>query len=162
LKTIAVYPGTFDPPTNGHLDIVERSSKVFSKVIVAIAVNIRKKTLFSVEERSEMLRELVSPWKNVEVDSLDGLLADYALRRGAHVVIRGLRAISDFEYEFQMAHVNRKLAPTLDTVIMMTSGQHIYLSSSIVKEVARLGGCVDDMVPPMVRDRMFAKLRATE
>ena len=162
MKTIAVYPGTFDPPTYGHLDIVERSSKFFSKVIVAVAFNIRKTTLFSAEERTEMLRELVSPWKNVEVDILDGLTADYALRKGAHVVLRGLRAVSDFEFEFQMAHVNRKLAPTIDTVIMMTAEQHVYLSSSIVKEVARLGGRTDDMVPPLVRERLFAKLAQEE
>jgi pantetheine-phosphate adenylyltransferase len=132
---------------------------VFSKVIVAVAFNIRKKTMFTPEERVDMLRELTAPMGNVEVDAFDGLLADYAVAKGANVVLRGLRAVSDFEFEFQMAHVNRKLAPKLDTVIMMTGDKHIYISSSIVKEVARHSGRIDDMVPDLVRDRLAAKIR---
>ncbi|HEY5997039.1 MAG TPA: pantetheine-phosphate adenylyltransferase [Candidatus Deferrimicrobiaceae bacterium] len=159
MKTVAVYPGSFDPPTFGHLDIIERGAHVFSKVIVAVAFNIRKKTMFTPEERVEMLRTLTAPMGNVEVDAFDGLLADYTVAKGANVVLRGLRAISDFEYEFQMAHVNRKLAPKLDTVIMIAGEKHIYISSSIVKEVARLNGKIDDMVPELVRDRITAKIR---
>jgi pantetheine-phosphate adenylyltransferase len=162
MKTVAVYPGSFDPPTFGHLDIIGRGSHVFSKVIVAVAFNIRKQTMFTPEERVGMLRELTAPMGNVEVDAFDGLLADYAVEKGANVVLRGLRAVSDFEFEFQMAHVNRKLAPKLDTVIMMTGEKHIYISSSIVKEVARLRGNVDDMVPGLVRDRMAEKIRQHE
>lgn len=159
MKTVAIYPGSFDPPTFGHLDIIERGSHVFSKVIVAVAFNIRKQTMFTPEERIGMLRTLTAPMGNVEVDAFDGLLADYAVAREANVVLRGLRAVSDFEFEFQMAHVNRKLAPKLDTVIMMTGEKHIYISSSIVKEVARLRGKIDDMVPELVRDRVVAKIR---
>lgn len=159
MKTVAVYPGSFDPPTFGHLDIIERGSRVFSKVIVSVAFNIRKKTLFTPEERVEMLRAMTATLDNVEVDAFDGLLADYAVAKEANVVLRGLRAVSDFEFEFQMAHVNRKLAPKLDTVIMMTGDKHIYISSSIVKEVARLHGKIDDMVPALVRDRIAAKIR---
>jgi pantetheine-phosphate adenylyltransferase len=118
--------------------------------------------MFTPEERVGMLRELTAPMGNVEVDAFDGLLADYAVEKGANVVLRGLRAVSDFEFEFQMAHVNRKLAPKLDTVIMMTGEKHIYISSSIVKEVARLRGNVDDMVPGLVRDRMAEKIRQHE
>jgi pantetheine-phosphate adenylyltransferase len=159
MKTVAVYPGSFDPPTFGHLDIIERGAHVFSKVIVAVAFNIRKKTMFTPEERVEMLRKLTAPMGNVEVDAFDGLLAEYTVAKGANVVLRGLRAISDFEYEFQMAHVNRKLAPKLDTVIMIAGEKHIYISSSIVKEVARLNGKIDDMVPGLVRDRIAEKIR---
>lgn len=159
MKTVAIYPGSFDPPTFGHLDIIERGSHVFSRVIVAVAFNIRKQTMFTPEERIGMLRTLTAPMGNVEVDAFDGLLADYAVAREANVVLRGLRAVSDFEFEFQMAHVNRKLAPKLDTVIMMTGEKHIYISSSIVKEVARLRGKIDDMVPELVRDRVVAKIR---
>ena len=162
MKTVAVYPGSFDPPTFGHLDIIGRGAHVFSKVIVAVAFNIRKQTMFSPDERVGMLRELTAHMGNVEVDAFDGLLADYAVDKGANVVLRGLRAVSDFEFEFQMAHVNRKLAPKVDTVMMMTGDKHIYISSSIVKEVARLRGNVDDMVPGLVRDRMAEKLRQNE
>jgi pantetheine-phosphate adenylyltransferase len=159
MKTVAIYPGSFDPPTYGHLDIIERGCHVFSKVIVAVAFNMRKKTMFTPEERVDMLRTITAPLGNVEVDAFDGLLADYAVAREANVVLRGLRAVSDFEFEFQMAHVNRKLAPKLDTVIMMTGEKHIYISSSIVKEVARLQGKIDDMVPGLVRDRIAEKIR---
>jgi pantetheine-phosphate adenylyltransferase len=159
MKTTAVYPGSFDPPTNGHLDIIERSSRMFSRVIVAVALNIRKNVMYTPAERVGMLRELTVRWKNVEVDSFSGLLVDYARKREARVLVRGLRAISDFEYEFQMAHMNKKLAPEIDTVMLMTGEQHSYISSNIVKEIARFGGRIDDLVPPGVRDSVFKKMK---
>ena len=159
MKTTAVYPGSFDPPTNGHLDIIERSSRMFSRVIVAVALNIRKNVMYTPAERVGMLRELTGRWKNVEVDSFSGLLVDYARKREARVLVRGLRAISDFEYEFQMAHMNKKLAPEIDTVMLMTGEQHSYISSNIVKEIARFGGRIDDLVPPAVRESVFKKMK---
>ncbi len=159
MKTTAVYPGSFDPPTNGHLDIIERSSRMFARVIVAVALNIRKNVLYTPAERVGMLRELTSRWKNVEVDSFGGLLVDYARKREARVLVRGLRAISDFEYEFQMAHMNKKLAPEIDTVMLMTGEKHSYISSNIVKEIAMFGGRIDDLVPPAVRDSVFKKMK---
>lgn len=160
MKTVAVYPGSFDPPTFGHLDIVERSSRVFSRVIVAVAKNIRKHTIFSPSERMDMLRRLTREYPNVEVDSFRGLLVEYVESMGAHVVVRGLRAISDFEYEFQMAHMNKKLAPSVDTVFMMTGERYSYISSNITKEIARFGGKIDDLVPPLVRARVKRKIAA--
>jgi len=159
MRTTAVYPGSFDPPTNGHLDIIDRSSRMFARVIVAVALNIRKDALFPAAERVRMLRELTSRWKNVEVDSFSGLLVDYARKREARVLVRGLRAISDFEYEFQMAHMNKKLAPEIDTVMLMTGERHSYISSNIVKEIARFGGRIDDLVPPGVRDSVLKKMK---
>jgi len=159
MRTTAVYPGSFDPPTNGHLDIIERSSRMFARVVVAVALNIRKDALFSPAERVRMLKRLTSRWKNVEIDSFSGLLVDYARRREAHVLVRGLRAISDFEYEFQMAHMNKKLAPEIDTVMLMTGEQHSYISSNIVKEIARFGGRIDDLVPCEVRDNVLNKMK---
>jgi len=158
MKTIAVYPGSFDPPTYGHLDIIERSSRVFSRVIVSVAKNIRKDTMFTAAERMNMLRRLTRSLPNVELDSFRGLLVDYVRLVDAHVVVRGLRAISDFEYEFQMAHMNKKLSPEVDTVFMMTGERYSYISSQIAKEIARFGGKIDDLVPPFVRDRMLGKL----
>ncbi len=158
MRTIAVYPGSFDPPTYGHLDIIERSARVFSRVIVAVARNIRKNEMFTTAERLEMLRKLTRAHANVEVDSFRGLLVEHAREIGAHVVIRGLRAISDFEYEFQMAHMNKKLAPEVDTVFMMTGERYSYISSNIVKEIASFGGKIDDLVPPLVRDRVLGKI----
>ena len=158
MRTIAVYPGSFDPPTFGHLDIIDRSSRVFSRVIVAVAMNIRKNVLFPPAQRKEMLRALTRPYSNVEVDSFRGLLVDYARDKGAHVLVRGLRAISDFEYEFQMAHMNKKLAPDMDTIFMMTGERYSYISSNIVKEIAAFGGKIDDLVPAPVRDRVLAKI----
>ena len=159
MRTTAVYPGSFDPPTNGHLDIIDRSSRMFARVIVAVALNIRKNVLYTPAERVRMLRELTSRWKNVEVDSFSGLLVDYARKREARVLVRGLRAISDFEYEFQMAHMNKKLAPEIDTVMLMTGERHSYISSNIVKEIARFGGRIDDLVPSEVRDVVFKKMK---
>ncbi|MBE0602014.1 MAG: pantetheine-phosphate adenylyltransferase [Deltaproteobacteria bacterium] len=159
MRTTAVYPGSFDPPTNGHLDIIDRSSRMFARVVVAVALNIRKNVMFSPADRVRMLRELTARWKNVEVDSFSGLLVDYARKREARVLVRGLRAISDFEYEFQMAHMNKKLAPEIDTVMLMTGEQHSYISSNIVKEIAGFGGRIDDLVPPGVRDAVFKKMK---
>jgi pantetheine-phosphate adenylyltransferase len=162
MRIIAVYPGSFDPPTNGHLDIIERSSRMFARVVVAVALNIRKNVLFSPAERVRMLKLLTRRWRNVEVDSFHGLLVDYARGREARVLVRGLRAISDFEYEFQMAHMNKKLAPEIDTVMLMTGEQHSYISSNIVKEIGMFGGKIDDLVPPVVRDLVFNKMKGAK
>ena len=162
MRTIAVYPGSFDPPTYGHLDIIERSSRVFARVVVAVALNIRKNVIFSAADRVRMLKHLTRQWGNVEVDSFRGLLVEYARSRQANVLVRGLRAISDFEYEFQMAHMNKKLAPELDTVMLMTGERHAYISSNIVKEIAMFGGSIDDLVPPFVRDLVFNNLKGAK
>lgn len=157
---IAIYPGTFDPITNGHLDIIERAVKIFDNVIVTIARNSSKNPLFSDKERVELIREAVKGWKQVEVDSFEGLLVDYARKRNASVVLRGLRAISDFEYEFQLALTNRKLNDTFETVFLMPGEKYTYLNSTIVREIARLGGDVSDFVPPVVKkafDKKFKK-----
>jgi pantetheine-phosphate adenylyltransferase len=157
---IAIYPGTFDPITNGHLDIIERAIKLFDTVIVTIARNSSKNPLFSDKERLEMIREVVKHLKQVEVDSFDGLLVDYAKKRNATAVLRGLRAISDFEYEFQLALTNRKLNDSFESVFLMPSERYTYLNSTIVREIARLGGDVSDFVPPIVKkafDRKFKK-----
>lgn len=159
MRTVAVYPGSFDPPTNGHLDIIERSARVFSRVFVAVALNPRKKSFFTPAERVRMLKRLTRHLENVEVTSFNGLLVDFARAREAHVLVRGLRAISDFEYEYQMAHMNRKLDPDIDTVIMMTGERHSAISSNIVKEIAAFGGKIDDLVPSLVRDLVFKKLK---
>jgi pantetheine-phosphate adenylyltransferase len=162
MRTVAVYPGSFDPPTNGHLDIIERSSRVFSRVIVAVALNLQKNAFFTPAERVRMLKRLTSTMGNVEVTSFRGLLVNFARAQEAHVLVRGLRAISDFEYEYQMAHMNRKLDQEIDTVIMMTGERHSAISSNIVKEIAMLGGKIDDLVPPLVRDILFKKLKGAK
>jgi pantetheine-phosphate adenylyltransferase len=145
---IAIYPGSFDPPTLGHLDIIERSAKIFDSLIVACMVNPRKKTLFSTDERLEMLCEVTKGISNVKVDSSCALLADYAKTHGAAVIVKGLRAMSDFEMEFQMALLNRKMNPLLDT-LFLTAGEHFhYLSSGAVKEIGALGGDISDFIPP--------------
>jgi pantetheine-phosphate adenylyltransferase len=154
----AVYPGSFDPITNGHLDIIERASRIFGEVVVAVAPNSSKKAAFSVEERIEMIRESCVDFPNVKVDSLQGLLVDYVESQSASVIIRGLRAISDFEYEFEMALMNRRQKPTIETVFLMTGADYIYLSSSIVKEVAALGGSVEGLVPDVVRRKLIEKI----
>ena len=158
MKTVAVYPGSFDPPTYGHLDIIDRSSRVFSRVIVSVAMNVRKNVMFSTAERVDMLKKLTRSYSNVEVDSFRQLLMNYARDRGAHIVVRGLRAISDFEYEFQMAHMNKKLAPEVDTIFMMTGERYSYISSNIVKEIAGFGGKIDDLVPVLVREKVLGKI----
>jgi len=153
----AVYPGSFDPPTMGHLDIIQRAAQLFDELIVAVAVNSQKQPLFSLEERMQMLQECCAHLPNVRVASLDGLLARFAQQVGACAIVRGLRAVSDFEYEFQMATMNRQLAPEVDTCFLMTHQQYAFLSSSIVKEVARLGGGIDHLVPPTVAHKLRAK-----
>jgi pantetheine-phosphate adenylyltransferase len=157
---IAIYPGTFDPITYGHIDVVERATELFSKVIVLIARNTSKTPLFTDEERLSMIREVFRSRHDIEVDLFDGLLVDYAKRHKATVIVRGLRAMSDFEYEFQMALTNRKLDQTIDTIFLVPHEKYTYLNSTIVREVARLGGDVSDFVPRSVRRRLMAKLRS--
>ncbi|GIO06318.1 phosphopantetheine adenylyltransferase [Brevibacillus reuszeri] len=155
---IAVCSGSFDPVTYGHLDIISRSSKVFDKVIVAVLINSKKNSMFSVEERVELLRQATTDMGNVEIDSFDGLLIDYMNKRGAHVIVRGLRAVSDFEYEMQVASINKKLDEKIETFFMMTNNQYSYLSSSIVKEVAKYKASVTDLVPPVVEEALKKKV----
>jgi len=157
MKKIAVYPGSFDPITYGHLDIINRGLKVFDEVIVAVACNSQKNALFSFDERVEMIRQVVGEQARVTVDTFTGLLIDYVASRKAHVVIRGLRAISDFEYEFQIAQMNSCISQNVETLFMMTSLQYGYLSSSIVKEVCSLNGNIDGFVPPEVKTALRAK-----
>jgi len=150
----AIYPGSFDPITNGHLDLIERGCRLFDRLTVAILRNETKQPLFSVEERTEMLREVVGCYPNVEVDSFEGLLVDYASRNGATVLLRGIRAISDYEYELQMALMNRRLRPEIETVFMLASEAHSFISSRLVKEVFGLGGNITGLVPPPVEVRL--------
>lgn len=157
MKT-AIYPGSFDPVHNGHIDVIERASKLCDRIIVAVAVNSAKSGLFSMEERVELIRLAVPDVEGLEVTSFDGLLVDFARREKADAVIRGLRAVSDFEYEFQMALMNRSLDENLETIFMVPSQESIYLSSRIVKEVANLGGNIDRFVPPVVRDALAKKI----
>jgi pantetheine-phosphate adenylyltransferase len=155
----AIYPGTFDPITNGHLDILKRASQLFDKVIVVVSNNPHKNPLFSLEERRKLVYETVKDIDNVEVDVFDGLLVQYARKKGALALIRGLRAVSDFDYEFQMALMNRKLLPELETVYLMPSEEYTYINSTIVKEVARLGGRIDCFLPPVVSEHLKEKMR---
>ena len=157
-KVIAIYPGSFDPPTNGHLDLIERGSKIFDELVVAILRNPDKDPLFSLHERRHMLEALTENFKNVRVDVFDGLTVDYAARVKASAVLRGIRALSDYEYELQMALMNRKLQPELETVFMMPAEAYSYLSSRLVREIARLGGSVGDLVPKMVEGRLKEKV----
>jgi pantetheine-phosphate adenylyltransferase len=159
MKTsIAIYPGSFDPVTNGHLDLIERGEKMFDLLIVAVLQNVEKKPLFSVKERVEMLREVTKQWADVEVDVFDGLLVDYARKRGAGVILRGIRAVSDYEYELQMALMNRKLEGRLETVFMLPGLTYSYLSSKLVREIAQLGAPLTGLVPPIVEERIKAKI----
>jgi pantetheine-phosphate adenylyltransferase len=153
---VAIYPGSFDPLTNGHLSIIQRGLKMFDRLIVAIAVNPKKVPTFSMEERRDLIRDAVND-PRVEVDSFTGLLVDYAQKRNTHVLLRGLRAVSDFEYEFQIANMNRKLAPSIETVFMMTGEDYFYISSNMVREVASFGGDVSGLVPPNVHDKLRAR-----
>ncbi|OQB14542.1 MAG: Phosphopantetheine adenylyltransferase [Firmicutes bacterium ADurb.Bin193] len=155
----AVYPGSFDPCTNGHLDIIIRSSKIFDKLIVAVLSNSGKTPVFSVDERMEFLRIVTKKLPNVEIDSFSGLLAEYTKACGASVIIKGLRAVSDFEYEFQMSLINTKLNPKVETLFMTASTHNMYLSSSLVKEIAVLGGALDGMVPEEIQSSIYDKLR---
>jgi pantetheine-phosphate adenylyltransferase len=155
---VALYPGSFDPITNGHLDLIQRGSALFDKLFVAILRNDEKQALFSVDERIEMLREVVQPFPNVEVGSFDGLLVEYAAHCGASVIIRGIRAVSDYEYELQMALMNRRLRPDIETVFLMASEAHSFLSSKLVKEVIRLGGKITGLVPPSIEGKLRKRL----
>jgi pantetheine-phosphate adenylyltransferase len=155
--SLAVYPGTFDPITNGHVDILRRSLKIFDRVVVALADNIRKTPLFSLAERRSLITDALGGEPRLEVDAFQGLLADYCQKRKATVVIRGLRALADFEYEFQSAHMNRRLAPDVETMFLMTGEESFYVSSSLVKEVALMGGDVSRMVPPGVAAALIQK-----
>lgn len=157
-KTTAIYPGSFDPPTNGHLDLIERGSKIFDELIVAILRNPDKDPLFNVSERVAMLEALTGHYSNVRVDTFDGLTVDYADKVGASSVLRGIRALSDYEYELQMALMNRKLRPELETVFMMPAEKYSYLSSRLVREVAQLGGSVKSLVPELVEQNLRGKL----
>jgi pantetheine-phosphate adenylyltransferase len=157
----AIYPGTFDPPTNGHLDLVSRGAKIFDHLIVAVLRNSSKGApLFTTTERAEMLTEIVRPFGNVTVQTFDGLLVDFARAQGAKSVLRGIRAISDYEYEFQMAMMNRKLDPSLETVFMMPAEKYSYVSSRLIKGVYQLGGDISELVPPLVLDRLKEKRNA--
>lgn len=156
---IAIYPGTFDPITNGHIDIIQRAAPIFEKVIVTLAVNSDKKPLFTVEERLLMIRRAVKDMPNVEVADFSGLVVDFTHSVGGRVIIRGLRALSDFDYEFQMALTNRKLRPVIDTVYLMPDERYTYLSSSIVREVAQNGGEVGSFVPPFVKEMLMNKYK---
>ena len=157
-SVVALYPGSFDPITNGHLDLIQRGSALFDKLFVAILRNDEKQALFSVDERIEMLTEVVQVFPNVEVGSFDGLLVEYAAQCGASVIIRGIRAVSDYEYELQMALMNRRLRPDIETVFLMASEAHSFLSSKLVKEVIRLGGKVTGLVPPSIEVKLRKRL----
>ena len=156
-EQLAIYPGSFDPLTNGHVDIIQRGSKMFDRIVVAILLNVEKSPLFTVAERVDIAREVFAGYPNVEVDTFDGLLVEYARRKRAGVIVRGLRAISDFEYEMQMALMNRHLNPDVETVFMMPAETYTYVSSRLVKEVVALGGSVTGLVPTLVEDRLREK-----
>jgi pantetheine-phosphate adenylyltransferase len=156
-QRVAIYPGTFDPLTNGHLSIIKRALKIFDKLVVAILINPNKSPLFTLEERISMLEEIFKNEVNIEIDSFNGLLIDYAVNKGANIVVRGLRALSDFEYEFQMALMNRKLNRDIQSVFLMTDYKWFYISSTIIKEAARCGGDIKGLVPPVVHEKLRQK-----
>ena len=158
-NTVAIYPGSFDPVTNGHLDLIRRGSKLFDRLIVAIARNLDKsQTLFTMEERREMLEAMTADIENVTVDTFEGLLVSYCIQNKANAVLRGIRAVSDYEFELQMALMNRKMEPRVETVFMMPAEQYSYLSSRIVREIAKLGGPLNGLVPTLVEDRLREKI----
>jgi pantetheine-phosphate adenylyltransferase len=157
---VAIYPGSFDPLTSGHVDIIERGAKIFDSIIVAILVNVEKTPLFSEAERITLIRDVFKAHKNVQAETFSGLLVDYAQQKNATVLVRGLRAVSDFEYEFQMALMNRHLAPGLETVFMMPDEKYTYISSRLIKEVFTLGGEITGLVPPIVEEKLRAKQKA--
>jgi len=154
MQRVAIYPGSFDPVTNGHIDVVERGLRIFDKIVVAILHNPNKRGLFTIEERMEMLQDCLKEFSNVEVDTFDGLLVEYAAKRNAQAILRGLRALSDFDYEFQMALMNRRLNREIQTVFLMTGLRWIFTSSSIIREAASFGGNVNGMVPPLVSKKL--------
>lgn len=156
---IFIYPGSFDPITLGHIDIIERASKITDKLIVAILINSEKKSLFSIDEKMEMINESVKHIKNVEICYFDGLLVDFARRKNADTIVRGLRAVTDFEYELQMAQTNRKLYDKIDTIFLLTNLEYSYLSSSVVKQVAEMKGDISDFVTPFVKEKVLLKYR---
>ncbi len=160
MPTLAVYPGSFDPLTNGHVDIITRGARLFDRIIVSILINAEKSPLFTMDERVEIARQVFKEVPNVEVDTFDGLLVDYVERRKAQVIVRGLRAVSDFEFEFQMALMNQRLNGKIETIFMMPAEQYTYTSSRLIKEVFRLGGRVHGLVPDMVEERLRRKLAA--
>jgi len=155
---LAIYPGSFDPVTNGHLDLIERASKLFGRLVVTVARNGDKAPMFTLQERVDMLREATQPFSNVEVDTFEGLLVDYARKLGGRVLVRGIRAVSDYEYELQMALMNRRLEPQLETVFMLPAVEYSYLSSHLVRELAVLGGSLNGLVPPAVEQRLRIKV----
>ena len=157
-RIVAIYPGSFDPITNGHLDLIARGSKLADRLIVAVLENRRKQSLFTVQERVEMLTEVVKPFPNVEVGCFHGLLVDYVAARGANFILRGIRAISDYEYELQIAHMNRRLSPGVETVFLMAAEAYSFVSSQLVKEVASLGGNVSGLVPPLIEERLRSRV----
>ena len=161
-ETIAVYPGTFDPFTRGHEDLVRRGSRLFDRVIVGIARSRGKTPLFDLEERTEIAREVCAPYSNVEVVGFDGLLMDFLKANHSHVILRGLRAVSDFEYEFQMAGMNRKLYPDVETVFLTPGDEHMFISATMVREIARLGGDIEKFVQPQVIDRLQRKFSSKQ
>jgi pantetheine-phosphate adenylyltransferase len=158
MSTLAVYPGSFDPLTNGHVDIIMRGARLFDRIIVAILVNAEKSPLFSLAERVEIAREVFKQQSNVEVDTFNGLLVDYVAKRNAHAIVRGLRAVSDFEFEFQMALMNQRLNGRIETIFMMPAEQYTYISSRLIKEVFSLGGPVHGLVPDLVEQRLRQKV----
>lgn len=158
----AICPGSFDPVTKGHLDIIGRAARLFERVIVVVVVNAEKSPSFTVEERADMIRRATAELGNVEVETFSGLLMDYARHVGATAVVKGLRAVTDFEYEFQMALINKKLNPTVDTLFLTTSAEYMYLSSSIVKQVASFGGNIDDFVPEQIAEEVKQRLCAKQ
>lgn len=158
---IACYPGSFDPVTSGHLDIIERASLIFDKLLVAIGINYEKKPLFSIQERKEMLIKVTSHLKNVEVENFDGLLVDFLKKKKCKIIVKGLRAVSDFEIEFQMALINKKLGDGIETIFLVTSADNLFLSSSIVKEIASFGGDISELVPKVVEEKLKEKFPRT-